>query len=80
MLCIPLKEFQFWKKKQLSKGGDHQSFDFLLEIIGGLSQKNLNLLTIHQEGSLNLNENLDHLEIIWDKHIESLRLSNIFVE
>ena len=71
MLCIPLKEFQLWKKKQLSKGGDHQSFDFLLDIIGGLSQKNLNLLSIHQEESLDLKENLDHLEIIWDKHIQS---------
>ena len=71
MLCIPLKEFQFWKKKQLSKGGDHQSFDFLLDVIGGLSQKNLNLLSIHQEESLDLKENLDYLEIIWDKHIES---------
>ena len=71
MLCIPLKEFQFWKKKQLSKGGDHQSFDFLLDVIGGLSQKNLNLLIIHQEESLDLKENLDQLEIIWDKHIQS---------
>ena len=71
MLCIPLKEFQFWKKKQLSKGGDHQSFDLLLDIIGGLSKKNLNLLSIDQEGSLNLKENLDYLEIIWDKHIQS---------
>ena len=71
MLCIPLKEFQFWKKKQLSKGGDHQSFDFLLDVIGGLSQKNLNLLNIHQEESLDLKENLDQLEIIWDKHIQS---------
>ena len=71
MIGIPLKEFQFWKKKQLSKGGDHQSFDFLLDVIGGLSQKNLNLLSIHQEESLDLKENLDHLEIIWDKHIQS---------
>ena len=71
MLCIPLKEFQLWKKKQLSKGGDHQSFDFLLDIIGGLSQKNLNFLSIHHDGSLNLKENLDHLETIWDNHIQS---------
>ena len=71
MFRIPLKEFQFWKKKQLSKGGDHQSFDFLLEIIGGLSKKNLNLLTIHQDKSLILKNNLDRLEIIWDKHVES---------
>jgi len=25
MLRISVKEFLFWKKKQLSKGGDHQS-------------------------------------------------------
>ena len=61
MLCIPIKEFLFWKKKQLTKGGDHQSFDFLLDSIGGLSQRNLNLLSIHQEGTLNLKKNLDHL-------------------
>ena len=71
MLCIPVKEFLVWKKRQLSKGGDHQSFNFLLDSIGGLSQGNLNLLSIHQEESLDLKENLDYLEIIWDKHIES---------
>ena len=54
MLCIPVKEFLFWKRKQLSKGGDNQSFDFLLDSIGGLSKSNLNLLNIHQEGNLNL--------------------------
>ena len=71
MLCLPVKEFLFWKKKQLSKGGDNQSFDFLLDSIGGLSQSNLNLLSINKEGSLNLKKNLDYLESIWDKHIQS---------
>ena len=71
MLRIPLKEFQFWKKKQLSKGGDHQSFDFLLDSIGGLSRNNHKLLNIHQEGSLHLKKNLHNLETIWDKHIQS---------
>ena len=71
MLCIPIKEFLFWKKKQISKGGDHQSLDFLLESIGGLSRKDINLLIIHQKGSIHLKENLDRLETIWDKHIQS---------
>ncbi len=71
MLCIPVKEFLFWKKKQLSKGGDNQSFDFLLDSIGGISQSNLNLLSINLEGSLNLKKNLDYLECIWNKHIQS---------
>ena len=71
MLSIPVKEFLFWKKKQLSKGGDIQSFDFLLDSIGGLSQENLKLLSIHQEESLRLKENLHHIETIWDRHIKS---------
>ena len=71
MLCIPVREFLFWKKKQISKGGDHQSFYFLLESIGGLSQRDINYLNVHPEGSLYLKENLDHLETIWDKHIHS---------
>ena len=36
MLCISAKEFLFWKKKQLSKGGDQQSIDILLDCIGGV--------------------------------------------
>jgi len=71
MHCICVKEFLFWKKKQLSKGGDYQSFAFLLDINGGLSPGKLNLLTIQHEGSLYLKKNLDHLETIWDKHLES---------
>ena len=71
MLCLPVKEFLFWKKKQLSKGGDNQSFDFLLDSIGGLSKSKLNLLSIHQEGNLSLKKNLDHLETIWDDHLLS---------
>ena len=71
MHCISVKEFLFWKKKQLSKGGDDQSFAFLLDINGGISPGKLNLLTLQHEGSLYLKKNLDHLETIWDKHLES---------
>ena len=71
MHCISVKEFLFWKKKQLSKGGDDQSFAFLLDINGGLSPGELNLLKIQHEGSLYLKKKLNHLETIWDKHLES---------
>ena len=69
MLCIPVEEFLFWKKKQLSKGGDQQSFAFLLESIGGLSYENQNLLSINQERVLYLEENLEHIESIWEDHL-----------
>ena len=52
MLSISVKEFLFWKKKQLSKGGDHQSFNFLLNCLGGFSNSDMTLLRINPESNL----------------------------
>ena len=57
MLCISVEEFLFWKKKQLSKGGDPQSFAFLLDCIGGISPSDLNRIIINPKGNLNLKKN-----------------------
>ena len=54
MLRISVKEFLFWKKKQLSKGGDQQSFAVLLDCIGGLQTSDLNLISINPRGNLHL--------------------------
>ncbi len=70
MLCISVKEFLFWKKKQLLKGGDQQSFAVLLDCMGGISTSDQNLLSIHPEGKLYLKKNLDFLESVWDDHIQ----------
>ena len=69
MLCISVKEFLFWKKRQLSKGGENQSFAFLIECIGGISKSDLNLLSLNTENKLYLKKNLDHLESIWNDHL-----------
>ncbi len=69
MLSISVKEFLYWKKKQLSKGGDHQSFAVLLDCLGGIPKNELNLLSINPEGNLYLKENLEYLEYIWDDHL-----------
>ena len=69
MLSISVKEFLFWKKKQLSKGGDRQSFAVLLDSIGGITTSDLNFLSINPEGNLYLKSNLDLLESIWDEHL-----------
>jgi len=69
MLCISVKEFLFWKKKQLSKGGNQQSFAVLLDCVGGISTSDLNLLNINPEGNLYLKKNLDFLESLWDDHL-----------
>ena len=72
MLSISVKEFLYWKKKQLSKGGDHQSFALLLDCLGGISKSDLNLFSIKPEGTLYLKKNLEHLESTWDEHIFNL--------
>ena len=72
MLSISLEEFLIWKKKQLSKGGDQQSFAVLLDCIGGLSTCDLNLLSINSERNLHLKKNLDFLECIWNEHLIKL--------
>ena len=69
MLCISVKEFLFWKKKQLSKGGDQQSFAFLLDCIGGISSSDLNLKSLNPKEDIHLKKNLEFLESIWDDHL-----------
>ena len=71
MLRISVREFLFWKKKQLSKGGDQQSFAFLLDCIGGISTKDLNFIGINPEGNLYLKKNLDFLESLWENHLQN---------
>ena len=69
MPSISVKEFLFWKKTQLSKGGDYQSFALLLDSVGGISNSDLNLSSINPEGNLYLKKNLEHLESIWEDHL-----------
>jgi len=69
MLSISVKEFLFWKKKQLSKGGDQQSFAVLLDSVGGVSRSDINLITINPQGTLHLKKKLEFLESVWDDHL-----------
>ena len=69
MLCISVEQFLCWKKKQLSKGGDQQSFAVLLDCIGGISTSDLNLKSINPEGNLQIKRNLEFLESVWDDHL-----------
>ena len=69
MLCISVEEFLFWKKKQLSKGGDQPSFEFLLDCIGGISTSDLNLKILNPKANLHLKKNLEFLESVWEDHL-----------
>ncbi len=69
MLCISVKEFLLWKKKQLSKGGDQQSFEVLLDCIGDISTRDLNLKILNPNGNLHLKKSLNFLESVWEDHL-----------
>ena len=69
MLCISVKEFLLWKKKQLSKGGDQQSFEVLLDCIGDISTRDLNLKILNPKSNLHLKKNLEFLESVWEDHL-----------
>ena len=69
MLSVSIKEFLFWKKKQLSKGGDQQSFSVLLDCYVGISSRDLNCFTINPEGNIYLKKNLDFLESLWEDYL-----------
>jgi len=69
MLSISVEEFLIWKKKQLSKGGDRQSFIVLLDCVGGISTSDLNLININPVRNLHLKQNLEFLESIWNEHL-----------
>ena len=69
MLGISVEEFLFWKQKQLSKGGDQQTFAVLLDCMGGISNSDINLITLNPQGILHLKKNLEFLESVWDDHL-----------
>ena len=68
MLCISAEKFLFWKKKQLSKGGDQASFAVLLDCICDISTRDLNLKILNPNGKLHLKKNLEFLESVWEDH------------
>ena len=71
MFVISAEKFSVWKKKQISKGGDNNSLNLLIDSLAGLSNKDLNLLRIKSEKNINLKLNLDLLEFFWDKHLKT---------
>ena len=69
MLSISAEEFLIWKKKQLSKGGNKESFAVLLDCLGGVSRSDINLIAINPHRILHLKKKLEILESVWDDHL-----------
>ena len=69
MTIISAKKFFLWKQKQILKGGDNKNFNLLIDTLGGISEKEFNLIKIRSESNVKLKIDLDLLESIWEKHI-----------
>ena len=69
MFTISTDKFLLWKKEQLYKGGDSESFSFLLDTVGGITKKDLNLYSPKSQRKVFLKKNLDSLESIWEIHL-----------
>ena len=71
MFIVSTKKFLLWEEKQINKGGDYKSLILLIDLLGGLSNKELNFLKIKSEKNVKLKINLNLLESFWDKHLKS---------
>ncbi len=59
-----------WRKRQLEKGGRLVDLDWLLDIEGGLSWSELQLLIIEPSRKVFLEQPFNELERIWLKHLD----------
>ena len=66
MSSISARAFLLWKEKQLSKGGDNESLDLLIELIGGINRNDINLCKINSDRTLYLKKKLNEIEFIWE--------------
>ena len=71
MLIISAEKFLLWREKQILKGGDRESLGLLIDSLGGISKKELSLLKIKSEKNIKLKINLELLESIWEKHLDT---------
>ena len=62
MYTISAETFLLWKEKQIIKGGDNKSLSLLIDLLGGLSETELNLLDIRSEKNIQLRINLT---VLW---------------
>ena len=71
MTIISTEKYLLWEKKQLLKGGDKKSLSLLVDLLGGLSNKELTLLKIRSQKKVEFKFNLEKIEYFWDKHLSS---------
>ena len=73
MFIVSVEELLSWIDEQLNNGGSKESLFLMLDIVSGLSKKDLNYLKINPKQQIKLKENLDNLSFKWEEHIYTSR-------
>ena len=60
-----------WRRGLLRIGGGAVDLDWLLEMAGGLSWSQLQLLHLHPERSYRLGASLEAIETLWNRHLQT---------
>ena len=69
MPLVPANDFISWKERQISKGGDHQSLDHLIDSVGGCTKEKYHLIKLSLKKNIELKVNLEKLESLWNQHL-----------
>ena len=63
-------EFLAWRCRELRLGGEAHEFDWLLDLCGALSRRELQLVLIDRNRSVELRRSLDDLDVLWKKYLD----------
>ena len=73
MIKVSAKELLSWVQNISSEGGDKEALYLLLDLFGGLSKQELNLLRINSSKEIFLKENLNIIKSCWLEHVTEKR-------
>ena len=67
---IPGDAFLKWRKKMILIGGRKVDFDWLLDMVAGVSWAKLQSIILNPETFISLDISTDELEVIWKSHLK----------
>ena len=73
MFTVSVKELISWIEKQINLGGDEESFYLLLDIVGGITHKEVNCLRFGSRQTIKLKESLKNISNNWNEHLKTSR-------
>mgnify|MGYP001158571721 CR=1 FL=1 len=73
MFTVSVKELLLWIEKQINLGGNEESFYLLLDIVGGITHKEVNCLRLGSRQTVKLKESLKNISDNWNEHLRTSR-------